>query len=61
MFPPVFFSEELGIPEETLYDFLFFCETDPEFNATVKNNKINISKFLTDKSIEYKILKEETE
>jgi len=53
MFPESFFWEELKIADDLLYDFLFFCEADPNFENFIRSDKISLTEFLTEKAKRY--------
>jgi len=52
-FPPEYLVNELNIDEESVYDFLLYCEADPKFSETVKKDSIQILHFLKQKSEAY--------
>jgi len=52
-FPPAYLAEELQIEEGAIYDFLYFCETDPNFIETLTKDRITILHFLKQKAIFY--------
>lgn len=52
-FPSYYLSEELKIEEDVVYDFLYFCEADPNFLETIKKDRITILHFLKQKADAY--------
>jgi hypothetical protein len=59
VFPESFFREELKIADALFYDFLFFCEADPDFTNLIKRDKISLTAFLTEKAKRYTALQAE--
>ncbi len=50
-----FLVNALKIPKDRIYDFFYFCETDPAFDSIVQLNiKGDILKFMMEKSITYR-------
>lgn len=59
-FPSYYLSEELKVEEDVIYDFLYFCEADPDFMETINKDRITILHFLKLKAATYlKLLVEE--
>ncbi len=58
-FPTSYFVNELHVAEESIYDFLFYCEAQPNYNVVVKQDRISILHFLTEKAVEYLKIQEE--
>lgn len=52
-FPSYYLSEELNIGEDVIYDFLYFCEADPDFLETIRKDRITILHFLKQKATAY--------
>jgi hypothetical protein len=45
-FPENYIIEQLGIDPEKVYDFLYYCETHPDFSDIAKKDAISILHFL---------------
>jgi hypothetical protein len=60
-FPEGFFVIELHIAEESVFDFLYYCEVQPDYAAIMKKDEISILHFLTKSAEAYKKLKTEEE
>ena len=45
--------EELKIEEDAIYDFLYYCEADPDFLETIRKDRITILHFLREKAVAY--------
>lgn len=52
-FPAQYLANELNIDEESVYDFLLYCEADSNFSKIVKKDRIQILHFLKQKSEAY--------
>jgi len=54
-YPDSLWIKELGIPENKLNDFLYFCEVDPAFTTIVDTaDKLKIWNYLSHRSIAYR-------
>lgn len=52
-FPSPYLAEELKIEEGAVYDFLYYCEADPNFIETMHKDRITILHFLRQKAEAY--------
>tara|TARA_R110000850_G_scaffold203228_1_gene329567 strand:+ start:185837 stop:186571 length:735 start_codon:yes stop_codon:yes gene_type:complete len=52
-FPLPYLVEELKIEEDAIYDFLYYCEADPDFLETIRKDRITILHFLREKAVAY--------
>lgn len=52
-FPSPYIVEELNIEEDAIYDFLYYCEADPDFLGTLQKDRITILHFLKQKAANY--------
>ena len=54
-YPDSVFSGTLGIPENRISDFMYYCEIDPQFEALVDtDDRLRLWGFLRQKSREYR-------
>lgn len=52
-FTSYYLIEELSLREDVIYDFLYFCEADPDFMETINKDRITILHFLKLKAVTY--------
>ncbi len=56
-YPDSLFINHLNIDQEKILDFMFYCETDPEFNYYAQlKDKFKIWELLREKSVQYRDL-----
>ena len=60
IFNSKFYTDELGISENLIEDFLYFCVTFKSFSRLIKKEKktLDLIEFLIEKSTAYKVFKE---
>ncbi|MBW1297135.1 hypothetical protein [Aquimarina litoralis] len=58
-FDTTFFTEDLGLPENLISDFVYYCSEDEYFENLLENTKrLSLLEFFQKKSKEYKVHKE---
>ncbi|GAA4108377.1 hypothetical protein GCM10022393_04420 [Aquimarina addita] len=58
-FNTAFFVDSIGVPEDLITDFMYYCAEDEYFKDLLKNSKkLSLLEFFKQKSKDYKLLKE---